>query len=123
MSGRARDRKSWAALKRERAEALRDPRARRSYERAREAFALAQLVRETREAKGMSQTDLARQIGTTQSAIARLEAGAVRPSLPTLARVAAALGAELVVGIRGPATAREIAFTTVVRRSEVRRPT
>ena len=36
-------------------------------------------------------------VGTTQSAIARLEGGRISPSLPTLDRIAKALGAELTV--------------------------
>ena len=38
-------------------------------------------------------------MGTTQSAIARMEGGGGRPSLETLEKLAAALGMELVVGI------------------------
>ena len=36
-------------------------------------------------------------VGTTQSAIARLEGGRISPSLPTLDRIANALDAELTV--------------------------
>jgi transcriptional regulator with XRE-family HTH domain len=50
-----------------------------------------------REKRGQTQKDLAARLGTTQSAIARLEAGNIAPSLPTLDKVAAALGVELVV--------------------------
>jgi transcriptional regulator with XRE-family HTH domain len=38
-------------------------------------------------------------VGTTQSAIARLEAGNISPSLPTLDKIAAALGAEVILSI------------------------
>lgn len=38
-------------------------------------------------------------MGTTQSAIARIEGGGARPSLDTLERLAAAVGKELVVGV------------------------
>ena len=50
-----------------------------------------------REKRGLSQRELAERLGTTQSAIARLEAGNVSPSLATLDKVADALGVELVV--------------------------
>ena len=50
-----------------------------------------------REKRGLSQRELAERLGTTQSAIARLEAGNVSPSLPTLDKVAAALDVELIV--------------------------
>ena len=52
----------------------------------------------SREKRGLSQRELAERLGTTQSAVARLEAGNVSPSLPTLDKLADALGVELVVG-------------------------
>ena len=54
-------------------------------------------IHELREKRGLSQRELAERLGTTQSAVARLEAGNVSPSLPTLDKVAEALGVELVV--------------------------
>lgn len=42
--------------------------------------------------KGWSQKELAAQLGTSQSYIARLEAGAIDPQVSTLTRLAAALG-------------------------------
>ena len=48
----------------------------------------------------MTQAELATRIGSTQPAIARLEAGGVTPSLDTLHRIAGALGLELVVDLR-----------------------
>ena len=47
--------------------------------------------------RSLSQRELAELVGTTQSAIARLEGGNISPSLPTLDRIAHALGAELYV--------------------------
>lgn len=47
----------------------------------------------------LSQAELAQRIGTTQSAIARLEGGNVSPSLSTLRRYAEATGARLQVEI------------------------
>jgi ribosome-binding protein aMBF1 (putative translation factor) len=46
---------------------------------------------------GWTQAELARRMGTTQSAIAELESGRVLPRLRTLHRLAEALGARLVV--------------------------
>lgn len=45
-------------------------------------------IHEFREKWGLSQRELAERLGTTQSAVARLEAGDVSPSLPTLDKVA-----------------------------------
>lgn len=87
-------RANWDQIKASRAES---PERRRSYEKAGRAIRLAFEIRRLREARGLSQRELAERVGTTQSAIARLEAGKISPSLPTLDRVAGALGAELTV--------------------------
>jgi HTH-type transcriptional regulator/antitoxin HipB len=73
---------------------------RRGYREAREAFELSEQVREARERAGITQAELARRIGSTQPAIARLEAGGVTPNLDTLRRIASALSLELVVQLR-----------------------
>ncbi len=70
------------------------------YQGAREAFQLAERVRQARERLAVTQAELAARIGSTLAAIARLEAGGVPPSLVTLRRIAAALGVELVVKLR-----------------------
>ncbi|HMS72987.1 MAG TPA: helix-turn-helix transcriptional regulator [Baekduia sp.] len=61
---------------------------------------IAGQVVEQRTARGMSQTDLARLVGTTQSAIARLESGGRPPRIDTLLRIAEALDCELAVELR-----------------------
>jgi transcriptional regulator with XRE-family HTH domain len=48
---------------------------------------------------GLTQTEVAERIGTTQSAIARLEGGGVSPSLATLRRYAEATGTRLQVSL------------------------
>ncbi len=90
-------RRSWTAVKRARAVTKER---RRSYSEAKEAFELAEQVRHARESLGMSQAALAARIGSTQPAVARLEAGAVMPSLRTLRRIAVALRLDLVVELR-----------------------
>jgi DNA-binding XRE family transcriptional regulator len=49
---------------------------------------------------GLSQQELAELTGTTQSAVARLEAGARPPKIDTLLRIANALDCELEVTLR-----------------------
>jgi DNA-binding XRE family transcriptional regulator len=49
---------------------------------------------------GLSQRELAELTGTTQSAIARLEAGGRPPRIDTLLRIANALDCELIVELR-----------------------
>jgi DNA-binding XRE family transcriptional regulator len=52
-------------------------------------------VAERRAALGLSQRELARLVGTTQSAIARLESGGRPPRIDTLLRIADALECDL----------------------------
>ncbi len=56
-----------------------------------------------RQAVGLSQTEVAARMGTSQSAVARLEAGEADVRLSTLERYAAAVGIELAwsLGERG----------------------
>jgi transcriptional regulator with XRE-family HTH domain len=62
--------------------------------------AIADQVAERRLALGMSQQELARAVGTTQSAIARLETGGRPPRIDTLLRIAEALDCDLIVELR-----------------------
>jgi transcriptional regulator with XRE-family HTH domain len=73
------------------------------YEEAHPAFLIGQAVRERRLALGLSQTEVAARAGMTQPALSRLEAGGAVPTIPVLERIAAALGAELIVTIAPPA--------------------
>jgi len=61
-----------------------------SYKVARELIRL-------RKKQGLSQSEVARRAGLKQPAIARLESGAVKPTLDTIQRVAHALGREVEV--------------------------
>jgi len=56
---------------------------------------IAESVAERRAARGLSQRDLAQLVGTTQSAIARLESGGRPPRIDTLLRLADALECDL----------------------------
>jgi predicted transcriptional regulator len=58
---------------------------------------IADRVAQQRFAKGLSQRQLAELVGTTQSAIARLERGGRPPRIDTLLRIAEALDCDLVV--------------------------
>lgn len=89
-------RQSWDEVKAARSPS---PERRRGHEKAGRAIRLATEIRALREARGLSQRELAERVGTTQSAIARLEGGNISPSLPTLDKIAEALDAELSVGL------------------------
>jgi ribosome-binding protein aMBF1 (putative translation factor) len=65
---------------------------------------LARLVIKHRVALGLSQKELARRVGTSHSAISRIESGRYRTSVATLQRLAAGLGLRLILGFEsGPA--------------------
>jgi predicted transcriptional regulator len=53
-----------------------------------------------RRAAGLSQTEVAARMGTSQSVVARLETGEIDARLSTLQRYAAAVGRELELGVR-----------------------
>ena len=64
---------------------------------------LARLVIRHRAALGISQQELARRVGTSHSAISRIESGRHKTSVETLQRLAHALGLRLVLGFEsGP---------------------
>lgn len=75
------------------------------YDEAKRAIAIGRTVRECRLALGLSQTELTQRAGMTQPALSRLEVGATLPTIPVLERLAAAMDAELVVGVRPHAAA------------------
>jgi transcriptional regulator with XRE-family HTH domain len=56
-----------------------------------------QFVAEARRRAGLSQAELALRVGTTQSAIARVERGRVSPSLEHITELVKACGFDLVV--------------------------
>ena len=76
------------------------PEAQQAYWQAHRAYLLGGEVRRLREQEGISQRQLADRMGSTQSVVARLEAGGVEPSLKTLERAAAALGVTLDIAFR-----------------------
>jgi transcriptional regulator with XRE-family HTH domain len=55
------------------------------------------MLREAREAKGLTQSDLARRLGRVQSRVSEVEAGEADPRLSTAASMAEALGQQLVL--------------------------
>ena len=69
------------------------------YEDEARTSAFRELVNRLRTEGGLTQAELAVRMGTTQSAIARMEGGGACPTLETLERFAAAIGAELVVAV------------------------
>ncbi len=78
---------------------MENPEFRDEYAAADAELALVEeLVRARAKAK-LTQAELAERIGTTQSAVARLEGGKVSPSIATLRRYAEATGSRLCVSL------------------------
>lgn len=61
---------------------------------------LGDILRSTRERKGVSQRALARRAGTTQAAISRIESGRESPSFERFTALLLVLGEEPVLGTR-----------------------
>jgi len=81
---------------------MKDPAFRVEYEKADAEFALVEALVLARTKANLTQAQLAKRIGTTQSAIARLEGGRVSPSIATLRRYAKATGAKLQIELVTP---------------------
>ena len=88
--------KTYKQLKKE---LLKDKKIRYTYEKLGPEFAVIEMIIKKRMEKGLSQKELARKIGTKQSAISRLESGAYNPSLSLLQKVGEALGAKLKISL------------------------
>ncbi len=109
---------------------MKSPAYRREYEALAEEFALATALLSARGRAGLTQAQVARRMKTTQTAIARLEGGRVKPSTRTLERYARATGHKLVIGfepvkekkakrIRGPNKETRRAIEGARRRKNV----
>jgi len=83
-----------STLQRFKARALARPGVKKAYDELDEEFAFIDEVLKARAEAGLTQAEVAARIGTTQSAVARLESAESRhsPSIATLQRYAKALG-------------------------------
>ncbi len=83
-----------STFKQFKAQALARPEVRKAYDALAEEFSFIDEVLKARAASGLTQAELAERVGTTQSAIARLESGTPKhsPSLVTLQKYARAMG-------------------------------
>ena len=84
---------------------MKRPGFRAAYDALEEEFALAEALIKARAAADMTQEDVAKAMGTTQAAIARLESGRSRPSTRTLRRFAEATGTQLRISFEKPKSA------------------
>jgi len=87
MTSIAKLKKKWQA----------DPEFRKAHEALKAEFAIARQLIAARSRAGLSQAEVARRMGTTQSAVARLESGQRLPAMSSLQRYATAIGHDVVV--------------------------
>ena len=71
-----------------------------AYEDSHAEFELARQLIEARTKSGFSQEEIASRMGTSQSAIARLESGNTLPSMRTLSRYALATNCEISIRLK-----------------------
>jgi transcriptional regulator with XRE-family HTH domain len=74
---------------------MKEPGYRKAWNSLDDEFKLASALIDARNRAGLTQTELARKMGTTQPVVARLESGRSRPSMRTLERLAKATGSRL----------------------------
>jgi predicted transcriptional regulator len=79
---------------------LRNEEFRKEYEKLAPEFDLVRMLIRKRIEKGLTQGELARKIGTKQSAISRLESGGYNPTISVLKKVAKALDADLKISLQ-----------------------
>lgn len=94
-----------------RIKALANAEVKAEFEKLADEFSLLDEFLKARSAQGLTQAQVAEKIGTTQSAVARMESGSGKhsPSLATLTKYAEALGCKLEVRlVRRPRSARNL---------------
>jgi len=87
----------WEDVKKE---LLKDKRVAEEYKRLAPRYQLISDLIKARIRKGLTQEDLARKIGTKQSAIARIEAGNANPSIEFLEKITKAMGLKLEIQVK-----------------------
>lgn len=88
--------KTLKTLKRE---LLADAETRAAYDALADEYAIARELIAARARAGLSQSEVAQRMGTTQSVVARLESGKRPPSMRTVERFAQAVGGHAVLRI------------------------
>jgi len=87
----------WEDVKKE---LFKDKRVAREYKRLAPRYQLISDLIKVRVKKGLTQEELAKKIGTKQSAIARFESGSANPSLEFLEKMTSAMDSRLKIQVR-----------------------
>jgi len=82
------------------AKLLKNKEIKKFYKKLKPEFELVRILIRKRLDKGLTQKELARKIGTKQSAISRLESGRYNPTIQLLHKIAQALNTDLRIYIR-----------------------
>ena len=88
---------NWKTVRKE---LLKDPEVAREYEKLRPRYELISQLIGIRAKRGLTQSQLAKRMGTKQSAIARIEGGNANPSIAFLEKLTKALGSKLIIQIQ-----------------------
>lgn len=88
---------NWATVKKE---LLKDKEVAREYERLKPRYALISQLIGARIKKGLTQAQLAKKMGTKQSAIARVGGGNSNPSVAFLEKLTRALDSKLIIQVQ-----------------------
>ncbi len=86
--------KKYATLKKK---MLADPSVRKAYDELTPEYEIARELIKARARAGLTQSSVAKRMGTTQSVIARMESGSTLPSMSSLVRYAKVTGSRTVV--------------------------
>lgn len=78
-------------------EQLKDPELKKEYDALEVEYDIIKQIIKTRLEQNLTQSDLAKKVGTAQSNISRLESGNYNPTLEFLEKVATSLGKKLKV--------------------------
>lgn len=89
--------KNMKTFKQFKQEALRDPKFKKAYDELGPEFEVISLMIKNRISGELSQAELAKKLGTKQSAISRFESGSYHPTMSFLYKVADALGVRMKV--------------------------
>lgn len=81
-------------------EKLKDPKFKAAYDALEEEFALARELIGARARAKLSQEEVARRMGTSQSAVARMESGRSLPSTTSLVKYAKAVGHKVQIKLK-----------------------
>ncbi len=79
---------------------LKNPEAKRLFDEYGRQLEISYQILQLRKKRGLSQSDLAKKIGTNQSNVARIESGQQNCTIKLLDRIAYALNAELQVSLK-----------------------